>query len=916
MRIRPIVLGFVVLLLDCAALDKLPDDTCGNGVVDASEDCDTFPNDATDPTKPRCGKPTEGELACHLRCGVLANGAASCPEGWGCSTKGICREPTGDFSRALGAVSGGATTLSVGDFDGDGRRDLVGAGPRNSRNSSRVRVHYFDDVGGLVQVSSLPAAVVAPAVFDHDHNGRDDIAFGLPSQNGPGALGVVSGLADRTFLPVVFPAVTLTDTDAVPVPVFEHLPDVKLPNGNDYSIFLFEKDAAGSRILSLDTELGGVARVNRPLPVGPEGLRGRPLNARLFDLDATSACGEVIAAVQVSGAGRLLVLSPCAYVKGLSTTRWDQTPTAFKSFDVPSLSDRTRGLLTAYVDDDTHLDVLVDTDDGPYVLFGDGLSLGPAQKWRPGGITSPKMPLAAADLSLDGKTDYVFPSFLAIQQPAVGGDAGADAGAPTRDGNLTVVTRTLQQKPWSEVAIGHFNGDLLPDVVTAHEGAPDLELYAGGTTGFTFSTVTTDGIVQGLARGDFDGDHVDDVGFTQSSAAGGTSELTIAYGRPTGGLEAPTRIGSVDKSKGLTVLPHGSSPSDLGLYAVTPTAGHAFPSTSLTLLAGSGDRQPLALLFFIDPLSCARATSPCAIQRAPLGPGVARDWSPLSVAAGPIIARDRSAVLTYAAGNLTPAKAGTDAFGVWVSDANPDLPGGLGSPLEQQVLDSQFDVYDSATRTAKIATTTRDLDNLGDGLAEILAMSNAPAPNTQDGVLLVVRPLRTPPNDGKLLPGLRVGTSAQLEAIDIDGDGFRDAVGFFGAPPDGKVVAFLNDGKGAFIIPGITLTIPPPGAGAQGGGKPVAFAGIALRGSSPVDPARKQTNGLAVLTDTSLVLATLRPDKQGFDVRSLSSLLGGRGVAGATGIAAGDFNGDGVEDIAIADGSIRLVLQQPARSAK
>lgn len=916
LRMRPIVLAFVVVLLDCATLDKLPAATCGNGVVDPLEDCDTFPNDSSDPSKPRCGAPTEGELACHLRCGTRPNGAAVCPEGWGCTTKGVCREPSGEFSKALGAVSGGASTLLVGDFDGDGRRDLVGAGPRNSRNTSRVRVHYFDDFGGLAQVSSLPAAVLAPAVFDHDHDGRDDIAFGVSAslqQPGTGALGVASGRADRTFLPVVFPAVNLPDTDAVPVFVFDLPPDVKLPNGADNGTVLFMRDKSGAVILSLEGELGGGSKLNRQMPVGPEGMRGRPIGARVFDASATSACGEIVVAMQVSAVGRVVALSPCTYVKGSKNTRWDQSPDALKSFDVPALADNSRGVLVADVDDDGHRDVMVDTTDGPYVLYGDGTSLGAPKKWQPSGLLAPKMPLAAADLNVDGKIDYVFPSFIAIQQSASGADAGADAGAPVRDGNLAPLVKTLQPQPWSDALIGHFNGDAFPDVVTIHQGAPDLELYAGGLAGFTFSTTTTDGIVQAIAKGDFDGDHIDDVGFTQSTSAGITSELSISYGRATGTLESPTRIGSVDRARGLSVLPHGSAPSDLGLYAVTSKAGHALPSTAITLLVGSGDRQPLALLFFLDLLSCGRMNAPC--MRPPLPPGVTRQWSPVSLAAGPIVQPDRSAVLTYAVGNVLPSKVdAVTPFGVWVSDANPEVPGGLTSPVEQQVLDSQFAVYKDSTRTASIASTTRDLDNVGDGLAEIVAMTNSP--NGQDAVLLVVRPGRMRPNDAKVLPGLHVGASAQLDAIDLDGDGFRDAVGFFGASPDGQVVAFLNDGKGAFVLPGIPLTIPPPAPGASSEGKPVAFAGIALRGASPLSSAHKQTNGLAVLTDGSVVLATLRPDKQGFDVKSLRSLLGTKDATGATGIAAGDFNGDGVEDIAIADGSIRILLQQPARSSK
>ena len=98
MRLRHIALGFVVLLLDCASLDKLPQDTCGNGVIDQHEDCDTFPNDPSDTTRARCGAPTDGETACRLRCGLQTNGdTLVCPDGWGCSVDHICREPTGKF---------------------------------------------------------------------------------------------------------------------------------------------------------------------------------------------------------------------------------------------------------------------------------------------------------------------------------------------------------------------------------------------------------------------------------------------------------------------------------------------------------------------------------------------------------------------------------------------------------------------------------------------------------------------------------------------------------------------------------------------------------------------------------------------------------------------------------------------------
>jgi hypothetical protein len=674
--------------------------------------------------------------------------------------------------------------------------------------------------------------------------------------------------------------------------------------------------------VSLDAELGGTLKLARPLPAGPDAIRGRPITAHLFDLDATSACGEIITAMQVASAGQLLVLSPCVPApKTTAGTRWSTAGgSALKTFPLPALSDTARGVLVTDVDGDGHLDVLIDTNDvdGPQVMFGDGNTLAPARKWAPIGLSNAaKMPLAAGDLTGDGKVDYVFPSFVGIQigKLGSGADGGADAGAASApDGILFEPPADQQQTTaWSDAAIGHFNGDPFADFVAIHSGAPDVELFSGGAAGFTFSTVTTDGIVQAIARGDFDGDHIDDLGFTQT-ASGATSTLSISYGRPAGSLEPPTRIGSVDRAKGLAVLPHGSAPADLGLYTVSATStAHPLGSTSLTLLTGSGDRRPLALLFYLDLFSCGRTTPPCMTPRPPLSPLVSRQWSPLSVAAGPIVARDSAAVVTYAVGTSTPSKGTTDTLGVWVANGDSQVPGGIAAPMEQQVLDGQYDAFDDNSRSTKIATAIQDVDNLGDGLSEILAMSNKT--NGRDAALVVVRPGRTPANDEKVLTGLQVTSSAQLEAVDLDGDGFRDAVGLFGAPPNAQVVAFLNDGKGGFVVPGITLTIPAPAAGAVADGTPVAFAGIAVRGSPVVTQANARNHALAVLTGSSVVLATLRADRQGFDVQSLASLLS-KPFTNASGIAAGDFNGDGVEDIAVADGGIRLILQKPARSAK
>jgi hypothetical protein len=908
MRFRPILFACFVVLLDCASLDPLASDTCGNGVVDAFEDCDSFPAD-------QCGKPSDGAAACRLACGTVKTKDAdgkdvdkmlTCPAGWGCSVNHICRQPDGTFQAALAPVSAGVTNLLVGDFDKDGRKDLVGTGTRSLSNASRVRVHFFDDTGGLAHIESLPSQFISPVVADIDHNGYDDIAFGLV-QTVPGALGVMGGLPDRAFLPILFPSITIPDIQAVPLTVLPTMPDVPLPNGQPSAILLFGRGATGPALTSLDSETGaGGIQLRKELPVGPEAIRGFPQFARLFDADPTSTCGEIITAVDAPDGPSVLVFSPCMYggeINGAKYSRWQQNiKKLVTTYSVPKPLG-SHGALLADLNHDGHVDVIVDTMSGPYYALNSGTELGAFTATN--GTVSP---LAAADLNGDGMVDYVFPGGIFLSpKPALVGDAGGDAGAEETDAGAYVPAYTNPQSAWSDAVIGNFNGDGFPDVVTMRAGSPDLQVLAGSSFGaFTSYTVSTDNAVEHIARGDFDGDHVDDIVVSQVSSQVGSSDLAIAYGRAFGAPESARLIGRAVQPQGLGGIAGTGAVDDVGLF----TWGAALPSgirpTALTRLVGSGDRQTLAPLYFLD------TNSPRAIKGSTV---LSRAWFPLGLAAGAFTTPMRPEILAYAVGFTENTKTGMQEkgflTGVWQASANDKSQGGLDAPKEDTAIDQFIQVIDPTSLAVTIATAAADIDNAPDGRAEVVVITNLPG--DKNALVQVVRPSMTAPTmkpqDGLMLSGLTIAPGAQLGLVDVDGDGFRDAVAVFGKADAGQIMVFLNNGKGAFALPGIPVTLPD----LSGDTAARAFAAITI-GGAPVFGMGSATQALAVVTAKRVFRATLQADKKSFDVKDLTDHVPS-GLISATGIASGDFNGDGVEDLAIADsGAVRLMLQVPTRS--
>lgn len=861
----------------CLDLPEMTEGVCGNGVVDRGEDCDGF----VGYEGASCETPGHA-ASCRYVCSP-----GDCPPGWGCGTDGICRAPSGAFSEAGGLISGSSARALTGDFDGDGRDELVVPGAVDELGRASVELYFVDREGSVssrLPIASQAANPIVSALTGH----VDDLAFITV-----GGVGLLYGIkAQQELGAQTYPSRTFDDAQDVRLVTVvgaarqadRFIALVEPEPGRVFARWLDESDDAPP-LAEFEGSLTELAAP--PFALTPSGVAGAA--------DA-SACPTLVVAFR--GRPELRLLDPCrasvepALASGAAAPRALRLPTG------AALGAR---VLAGDLNGDGRADLLLGGADGEsYAAYGaadgsfrpwpscegeidiadpfalpsiDAIGSGPA--------------LAFGDLNLDGAPDFVLPGGVIMSSPA---------------GGYEVAARKIGGR-WSEALIGRFNADNYPDIVAATLESTGLDFYtnatdsASGRSLLNLKVIATRGVPALLTAADVDGDLVTDIAFVERSSDAGSAPaaqarltsgvlphddratkaydtLAVAFGRAVGAPLAPQRFGSMyaidqiaaslmSERRGYDT--EGASEPD-GIYDLTIVYGNIkAPSKHVADLHGRGDRELRAFL---------------ELRRSEGEPDF-----PLGLAAGCFFddTPDMAVLAIDAEGTLrlwsAPEVDDLTDEGVLVGEP---LPSGMRPFLSEQTGDLRQGVPMAAG----------DLD--GDGRDELVFAM--PGEGKGKAQLAIVRATGEggPGSGGRFKPELfafeaELGPNARVALGDLDGDGALDAA-LLPEIGERKLFVFLNQG-GTLDVSDPVVLVP----------RENHFMGMATI------PAVGGVGHDLVLIEHETAYRTLR----GNTPRSFfATLLSG--VDGGGEVASGDFDGDGVSDLAIASaGGISIYFGEP-----
>ncbi len=890
-----------IVATGCADLPAVTDNRCGNGVLEteAGEDCDGGE---------RCGLPGTAEA-----CRSLCTTDADCGGG-DCGVDGICRAPSGDFELVQVLSVSGTRDVMLGDLDGDGCGEMVRTEARGSeviafesREPGFCLPAERDFTPGIVPEGMVPLYPVPTRTNLTSRNGGE-VAFVGEGLAGQGIY-VVEASTEAQLTSTIFGSQPLTLADGRAVRFSLGGRDVTVivgrnPMGVGRAALVedprqppLEADVMGNFGESVPVVIAAVEPLTDEPPMGPNPLEN---------------CGRIVYALP--GASALSVIEVCPGTPPMGMMQQGTPP----SIDVAEpiafpngvvLND-TPALYVVDLDEDGQVDDIVVSgapngviESAIFVTYGldDGsFNANALDPMSPMGAGRLERDLALFPEGLPPHTFFAVGEFVEDTNDAL---ELVELPCPPSDRSMgSPSCKSVARR--CEAVVADLNGDGADDIV-ANEGAQaGLAIRLGGKDAdLPVTYLDTTCPPRALTVADLDGDRINDVAFLDQTTPDGEplDALSVAHGKPLAVPEAPVVQGAYGGAVTLSggrFEPDASTDQIASLRALpmsVPASPEQTEPTNSHFALIEGGTQRLALAPYLFPATQSGM------------PGSSED----SIGEVNILATVGGRF------GLRPSDDGDEVTtGIAVITRGAGMTGDLTLWLLESVFDgSDLGPFPSQEQLScddcRLVAIDLEEGASEEGLDELVLLSASGASIYEangESFSLRSEVSGAPAFSSLFTPSMGPESYASRPIVeDVDGDDRLDIVAVDG---EGNVVLFLNDGQG-----GLTAQrwLDAPACTDPGGCKPPPIALLELDGTPGPELAMLANPegltfevGMRPQIPVTQWLRLFDVDEAGqlvpleaaFDLKG-SGEVPDNFNSDLFSLAAGDVDGDGVDDLAL-----------------